>query len=140
MLFVAPRTLRLQRSLLNRRQDPLPALQPSPDALRAINTHFWDWIWWLTTKASIGRVDLVAEHLSQLYVHLLQPMGIQTVPDSIRAAVEAFVERRDALEMQFGSSVDRALEDEVRAEIDRVLNGGEHVTRERGSEGRSNTS
>ena len=87
---------------LDRSQDPLPPLEPTRDTLPAINTHFWDWIWWLTTKASIGRSDLVAEHMPRLYTQLLRPMGISAVPATIESAVEAFVARRDALEQQFG--------------------------------------
>jgi hypothetical protein len=99
----------------------MPPLEPSRDTLPAINTHFWDWIWWLATKAAIGRSDLVAEHMPQLHAHLLQPMGISVVPGSIQSAVEAFLARRNALEEDFGVSVDRALEDEVRQGIGRVL-------------------
>ena len=61
------------------------------------------------------------EHLSQLHAHLLRPLGIDAVPTSIDAAVDAFVARRNELEAQFGMSVGRALEDEVRRGIDRVL-------------------
>ena len=100
---------------------PPPPLEPSGDTLPAINTHFWDWIWWLTTKASIGRSDLVAEHMPRLYTQLLRPMGISAVPATIESAVEAFVARRNALEQKFGISVDRALETEVRQGIARVL-------------------
>jgi hypothetical protein len=89
--------------------------------LPAINTHFWDWIWWLTTKASVGRNELVAEHMPQLYEHLLRPMGISAVPASIQSAIEVFVAGHNALEEEFGISVDRALETEVRKGIDRVL-------------------
>jgi hypothetical protein len=112
---------KIEYLFLGRSQDPLPPLEPSRDTLPAINTHFWDWIWWLTTKASIGRSDLVAEHLPQLYTQLLQPMGISAVPATIESAIEAFVARRDALEHKFGISVDRALETEVRNGIARVL-------------------
>jgi hypothetical protein len=102
---------KIEYLFLSRSQDPQPPLEPSRDTLPAINTHFWDWIWWLITKASIGRTDLVAEHLPRLYTQLLQPMGISAVPATIESAVEAFVARRDALEQEFGISVDRALED-----------------------------
>jgi hypothetical protein len=44
-------------------QDPKPPVNPSKDTLGAINTHFWDWIWWLATKEAAGRRDLVYEHL-----------------------------------------------------------------------------
>jgi hypothetical protein len=112
---------KIEYLFLDRSQDPLPPLEPSGDTLLAIDTHFWDWIWWLTTKASIGRSDLVAEHLPQLYTQLLRPMGINAVPVSIESAVEVFVARRNALEGEFGITVDRALETEVRRGIDRVL-------------------
>jgi len=112
---------KIEYLFLDRSQDPLPPLEPSGDTLPAINTHFWDWIWWLTTKASIGRSDLVAEHMPRLYTQLLRPMGISAVPATIESAVEAFVARLNALEQKFGISVDRALESEVRQGIARVL-------------------
>ena len=112
---------KIEYLFLDRSQDPQPPLQSSRETLPAINTHFWDWIWWLTTKASIGRTDLVAEHMPQLYSQLLRPMGISVVPGTIDSAVEAFVARRNALEQEFGISVDRALEIEVRQGIARVL-------------------
>jgi hypothetical protein len=112
---------KIEYLFLDRSQKPLPPLAPGPDTLAAINTHFWDWIWWLTTKASIGRTDLVAEHMPQLYTQLLEPMGISAVPETIESAVEAFVARRNALEQEFSVSVDRALESEVRQGIARVL-------------------
>jgi hypothetical protein len=49
---------------------------------------FWGWMWWLTTKASIGRTDLVREHLAQLHAQLLRAVGIGEAPASIEA--EAF--------------------------------------------------
>jgi hypothetical protein len=67
---------KIEYLFLDRSQTPRPPLQPSRETLPAINTHFWDWIWWLTTKASIGRRDLVAEHLPQLFTQLLRPMGV----------------------------------------------------------------
>ncbi len=112
---------KIEYLFLQQSQDPAPPPELNRDTLPAINTHFWDWIWWLTTKASIGRSDLVAEHLPQLHAQLLQPMGISAVPTSIESALEAFVARRNALEEEFGVSVDRALENEVRHGIDRVL-------------------
>jgi hypothetical protein len=105
---------------LEHSQDAMPPVNPSRETLSAINTHFWDWIWWLATKAAVGRHDLVAEHLSQLYGHLLRPMGVETVPESIEAAIHAFLARRDELERHHGLSVPRALEDEVRRGIRRI--------------------
>jgi predicted nucleotidyltransferase len=98
---------------LNEVQDAMPPVRPSPETLGAINTHFWDWIWWLITKASAGHHDLVAEHMPQLHTHLLHPMGIAVPPDRIDEAIAAFVGRRDALEREYGISLPRAVENEV---------------------------
>ena len=111
---------KIEYLFLDHRQEPMPPPTPGPDTLAAIDNHFWDWIWWLATKAAIGRDDLVAEHLPQLHAHLLQPLGETTAPESIAAAIEAFVARRDALEGKLGISVPRALEDEVRRGISRI--------------------
>jgi hypothetical protein len=105
---------------LEHSQYAMPPVNPSKETLFAINTHFWDWIWWLATKATVGRQDLVAEHVTQLYGHLLRPMGVETVPESIGAAIRAFLARRDELERHCGLSVPRALEDEVRRGIRRI--------------------
>ena len=111
---------KIEYLFLDHRQDPMPPLTPGRETLAAIDNHFWDWIWWLTTKAAIGRDDLVAEHLPQLHAHLLQPLGETAAPASIDAAIEAFVARRDAHERELGISVPRALEDEVRRGIRRI--------------------
>ena len=105
---------------LDQSQEPMAPVNPSRGTLVAINTHFWDWIWWLTTKASVGRNDLVAEHLPQLHRHLLGPLGVATVPGDVEATILAFVARRDALEREYGVEVPRALEIEVRRGIDRI--------------------
>lgn len=111
---------KIEYLFLDHRQEPMPPLTPGRETLAAIDNHFWDWIWWLTTKAAIGRDDLVAEHLPQLHAHLLQPLGETAAPASIDAAIEAFVARRDAHERELGISVPRALEDEVRRGIRRI--------------------
>ena len=66
---------KLEYLFLDESQDAMPALAPGPDTLAAINTHFWDWIWWLITKDAAGRGDLVAEHMPQMHAHLLRPLG-----------------------------------------------------------------
>jgi hypothetical protein len=80
----------------------------------------WDWIWWIATEASIGRSDLVAEHLPQLFGRLLRPLGVGEPPADIEAAIDAFVSRRDELERFYGVTVSGALEEEVRAAIRRL--------------------
>ena len=116
-----PGPAKVEYLFLDYSQQAAPPVTPSPTTLRALDNHFWDWIWWISTKASIGRHDLVTEHLRQLYEHLLRPMGVETAPETIDAAVDEFLQRRDVLERAYDVSVPRALEIEVRAGIRRVL-------------------
>jgi hypothetical protein len=104
---------KIEYLFLNEVQDALPPVRRSPETLGAINTHFWDWIWWLITKASAGRDDLVAEHMPQLYVHLLPRWGSRSRRTASTRPIAAFVGRRDALEREYGISLPRALETEV---------------------------
>ena len=115
-----PGPTKVEYLFLDHSQQAMPAPQPGPAALDAINTHFWDWIWWIATKASIGRNDLVAEHLPQLFGRLLRPIGVTEPPADIGAAIDAFISRRDELERDYGITVSRALEEEVRAGIRRL--------------------
>jgi hypothetical protein len=102
-------------------QEPMPPVNPSRDTLGAINTHFWDWIWWLATKEAAGHEDLVAAHLPQLYRHLLHPMGVgEATPGDIDSAIRVFLVRRSALEREYGMAVPRALENEIRRGIERI--------------------
>src|SRR5262245_46909362 len=98
---------KLEYLFLDETQEAAPPVRPGPETLAAINTHLWDWIWWLITKDAAGRADLVAEHLPQLHEHLLRPLGVEAEPDGIDAAIAAFVLRRDALEREYGVSVPR---------------------------------
>ena len=111
---------KLEYLFLDQAQEPMPPLTPSAATLVAIDTHFWDWIWWLATKAAAGRDDLVSEHLPQLHRHLLLPMGVMTAPASISMVIDTFVARRSDLERIYGVRVPRALENEVRRGIDGI--------------------
>jgi hypothetical protein len=105
---------------LDHAQEPRPPVTPTAETLAAIDAHFWDWIWWIATKASVGRHDLVDEHLPQLYRHILGPMGAESVPTDLDAAIAEYLRRRSALERRFGATVPTALEEEVRAGIRRI--------------------
>jgi hypothetical protein len=115
-----PGPTKIEYLFLDQSQQAMPAPKPGPATLDAINTHFWDWIWWIATKAAIGRNDLVAEHLPQLFGRLLRPIGVTEPPADIAAAVDTFISRRDELERDDGIAVSRALEEEVRAGIRRL--------------------
>jgi hypothetical protein len=105
-------------------QEAAPPVTPGPATLLAIDNHFWDWIWWIATKSSIGRDDLVAEHLRQLHEHLLRPMGVEAAPENIEGAIDGFLMRRNKLERAYDLPVPRALETEVRNGIRRILKPG----------------
>jgi hypothetical protein len=105
---------------LEHSQQAKAPVQPSTEALPAIDAHFWDWIWWLATKASAGHDDLVEPHWPVLYRHLLEPIGASTTPGSIETAIREFLVRRGDLERQYGLEVPRALEEEVRRGIRRL--------------------
>jgi len=115
-----PGPTKVEYLFLDRSQRAMTTPEPGPATLDAINTHFWDWIWWIATKASIGRHELVAEHLAQLFDRLLYPIGVTERPADIPGAIEAFAGRRDQLERDYGVTVSRALEEEVRAGIRRL--------------------
>ena len=115
--------LKVEYLFLDERQEAAPPLTPSAETLVAIDNHFWDWIWWIATKASAGRDDLVAEHLPQLHAHLLRPLGVRVAPRDINAAIRAFVARRD----RFDVTVPRALETEVRRGIARLGLAEQHA-------------
>ena len=115
-----PGPTKIEYLFLDHHQDAFPVRAPGPDTLAAIDTHFWDWTWWLATKEHVGRDDLLAEHLPQMHDHLLGPLGVRDVPESIDAAIAAFVARRDELERRYGVTVPRALEREVRGGLERI--------------------
>ena len=115
--------VKVEYLFLDEVQQPFPPLVPSASTLRAIDNHFWDWIWWIATKASIGHDDLVSEHLRQLWERLLRPLGVRVVPRDVNAAIRAFVPRRDEL----GVAVPRALEREVRRGIARLGLAEQHA-------------
>ena len=105
---------------LEHSQQARTPVEPSVETLLTIDAHFWAWIWWLATKANIGRHDLLEQHWPRFYRHMLAPMGVSTVPDSIDAAVRCFLSCRGELEREYGAELPRALESEVRRGIRRL--------------------
>jgi hypothetical protein len=86
---------------------------PSRDNLRALDAHFWDWTLLLRSKQAAGKDELVATELDKLFVHLLEPLGVERVPSSIAEAVELYRPARDAAARGLGCVVSPALEAEV---------------------------
>ena len=105
---------------LDHSQTARTPVKPSKETLPAIHAHFWAWIWWLATKASVGRDDLIGQHCSKLYRHMLEPMGANAVPDSIESAIASFLIRRSEFEREYSLELSRPLESEVRRGIRRL--------------------
>jgi hypothetical protein len=93
---------------------PEPPWEVSVDTLRGIDDHLWDWTIWLAAKDRAGKRDLVAEELTKMHEHLLGPLGVQRVPQSVRDAVAAYTAARAEAEERSGTQSPRAVEDEVR--------------------------
>ncbi|MGH3103366.1 MAG: hypothetical protein ACRDN6_04640 [Gaiellaceae bacterium] len=119
-MLVLPGPTMVEYLFLGHSQEAEAPVKPSKVTLPGIDGHFWQWLWWLATKASVGRDGLVEQHWPVLYRHLLEPMGADTVPDSIEAAIRGFLVRRGELERRYGLEVSRALEGEVRRGIRRL--------------------
>jgi hypothetical protein len=98
--------------ILDHRHEPEPPWAPAPKTLR-LGGHFWDWVLWLAAKVLAGRRRLVESELEKMFRHLLGPVGVRDMPDSLHAAVQSYLEARSALERQFAVRVPRELEREV---------------------------
>ena len=89
-----------------------PPWTTSPNNAGRIDSHFWDWIWWLASKDQRHKSEFVSSELGKLSWFLLRPLGIDDVPPTVAAAVDAYVSRREATASP--------LETEVRAGLRRL--------------------
>ncbi len=90
-----------------------PPWRPDRENLAALDTHFWDWVLWLSSKVASGKDAIVAGELEKLFVHLLGPLGATARPSTIGEAVDAYREAREKLEAKLDVTVPRDLEEEV---------------------------
>lgn len=97
---------------------PEPPWEVNSSTLVGIDDHFWDWILWLAAKRLAGRHRLVEQQLATMHRHLLQPMGVDAVPESIQDAVARYLAARERLESRFGIHIPRRLELEVRPVVE----------------------
>ncbi len=96
--------------------EPHPAASPwvvTASTLPQIDDHFWDWALWLGSKQLARRDDVVAVELRKLHAHLLAPLGVAAIPDSLGQAVSAYRAARDGHERAFRRGVSRAAESAV---------------------------
>jgi hypothetical protein len=90
------------------------------DTLAELDTHFWDWTLWLAGKALKGHTALVSGELEKMHEFLLGPLGVEEVPQSIDAAVEAYRAGRSSAENSWSVSLPgSALESEVLPALER---------------------
>jgi predicted nucleotidyltransferase len=106
--------LKLDLLFLGRVNDPRPPWIATPDTLRAIDDHYWDWVLWLASKDRAGGKEaLVGEQLTLMHVHLLGPLGVAEAPRGVEEAVGSYLAAREHAEAILRVQVMRALGDEV---------------------------
>ena len=93
--------------------EPEPPWEVTAETLEGIDRHLWDWTLWMASKRQRGETGLVAEQLQLMSEHLLRPLGVANVPDSIEEAIVAHRAARDLREVELGVTVGRRLEREV---------------------------
>jgi hypothetical protein len=99
-----------------------PPHKADADTLRSIDTHFWDWCLWLTSKVAKDKTDLVRDELDKMSGFLLEPLGITEQPKDLTTAVRAYTDARARHESRFGVEVPRALGSEVERVVQLVEN------------------
>lgn len=90
-----------------------PPWRVGKGSLNEVDAHFWDWMLWLASKQFRGDIDLVSSELQKLFNHLLQPMLVEDVPESISDAINAYKMARGHWETKLQISTDRELQNEV---------------------------
>jgi hypothetical protein len=91
----------------------LPPWEANASTLRGIDDHFWDWMLWLRSKQDAGKLGTVASELAKLHEHLLSPLGVISVPQTIEQAVAEYQTARADCERQLGMRIPRATEETV---------------------------
>jgi hypothetical protein len=91
----------------------LPPWRPHASTLRGIDDHFWDWMLWLRSKQEAGKLATVAKELAKLHEHLLSPLGVVAVPQTIGQAVTEYQTARAEWEKRLGMRIPRVAEEAV---------------------------
>jgi hypothetical protein len=90
-----------------------PPWTVTAETLPGIDRHFWDWILWLASKHQAGKHRVVRTELHEMSRHLLRPLGVSRVPDSIADAIQRYRIARDEWAARSGAAVPGRLEREV---------------------------
>ena len=113
-MLMLPGAVKIDFLFLDQVREPAPPWRPSPETLRAIDRHFWDWMVWLEQKRTGGREERLSALLQDMQRLMLEPMGVRATPTSLSEAVAAYTAARDRLEDEYGVTVPRDLENDVR--------------------------
>ena len=100
--------------------EPAAPWTVAPETLAAIDHHFWDWLLWLGAKQLGGRNELVRDELHKMSRHLLAPMGVEAVPESLAGAVSAYRAALEQQERRLGIAVEREVAEEVQKGLRRA--------------------
>ncbi|WP_242908846.1 hypothetical protein [Actinomadura terrae] len=90
-----------------------PPWRVGPDTLAAMDAHFWDWSLWLVSKRRHGMKDRVRGELLRMSLHILEPLGVHSVPPTLEDAAAHYIRARDRLEARYRLRLSRRLEQEV---------------------------
>jgi hypothetical protein len=112
-MLMLPGAIKIDLFPGDERRELEPPWEPTASNVAAIDAHFWDWVLWLGSKFLQGRQDLVEAELRKLQHNLLGPLGVETAPPTIDAAVAEYHGARDRLERRWNISIDRRLGNEV---------------------------
>ncbi len=102
---------------IDRPNEVQPPWGVSARTLQGIDDHFWDWTLWLASKHSARKHELIKEEFAKMSSHLLDPMGVDAVPDSIETAVAVYTTARRKAEERLGVAVS----DEIGRDVRRAL-------------------
>jgi predicted nucleotidyltransferase len=98
-----------------------PPWRASAATLTPIDDHFWDWALWLGSKLVSGRDDVVTAELGKLHTHLLGPLGVPAVPNSLGQAVAEYRAARADREQALRCRVSRAAERTVLPSLRKLI-------------------
>jgi hypothetical protein len=125
-MIMLPGPAKVDLAFRARQEAPRPEpWEVTARTLGRIDHHFWDWSLWLGSKTLRRDCDLLDSELIRMSIHLLRPLGEESVPHSLEEAVAAFLHGRAVAEARLGVTLPRQMGDEVRGALIAAL--GEHL-------------
>jgi predicted nucleotidyltransferase len=119
-MLILPGPTKVDFLFLDQPGQHLPPPLVTAETLVSVDTHFWDWSLWLTSKLAAGKNELVEQELAKMTEHILHPMGITGRPTNLSEAVSAYLSARTRQEAKLGLKVPRTLGLEVERVVEAV--------------------